>query len=245
MPLHAQREAPRRVLERLRQVVDRRPARHLEARPRSRPPPDDGATWSRASAHPPRARPASPSASRTSWSPNAPGTSRWSSWPSDVRQVLDQRPAAREVHQLHPAADAEQRQVGVQRRQPERDLERVAIGHIAVVGAAGQDQPVEQIAATPTASSTSSGGSSTAQPAGALDRGRVGARQQHRLVVPHAPARALDRGAQADHRPPAHSWTPAPSSNSTVRTGPLNVCLALTSHHRPTISSTAPTVIGA
>ena len=35
----------------------------------------------------------------------------------DVRQVLDQRAAAREVHQLHPAADAQQRQVGVQRGQ--------------------------------------------------------------------------------------------------------------------------------
>ena len=122
--------------------------------------------------------------------------------PDDVGQVLDQRPAAGDVHQLHPAADAQQRQVGVQRGEPERDLELVTHRVLAVVRAAGQDQPVQQVEDAGRASG--SGGSITAMPAGALDRVAVAARQQHRLVVPHRPPRALDRRAQADHRPSTH-----------------------------------------
>ena len=67
-------------------------------------------------------------------------------------------PPQRDVDQLHPAADAEHRQVALDRRARERDFEAVALGHRvdrlrvgarAVggrvdVGAAGEDQPVEQ-----------------------------------------------------------------------------------------------------
>ena len=44
-----------------------------------------------------------------------------------VGQVLDQRPPARDVHQLHPAADAEQRDVALERAARQRDLEVVAL----------------------------------------------------------------------------------------------------------------------
>ena len=46
-----------------------------------------------------------------------------------VGQVLTERAAAGDVDQLHPAADPEQRQVALDRRAHERDLEGVALGH--------------------------------------------------------------------------------------------------------------------
>ena len=132
-----------------------------------------------------------------------------------VGQVLVERAAARDVHHLHAAADAEERHVALHRPARERELERVALRHRpggrlvrlgAVarrvhVGAAGEQQAVDQVE----------------QRFGLLDRGRVGrqhqrdaagaldgvdvaAREQHRLLVPDAPARALQRGAQPDHR---------------------------------------------
>ena len=44
-------------------------------------------------------------------------------------QVLQQRAAAGDVDQLHPPADPQHRQVALDRRARERDLERVALGH--------------------------------------------------------------------------------------------------------------------
>ena len=43
----------------------------------------------------------------------------------------------------------------------------------------------------------------------------------------------------------ASSTMPAPSSHSIVRTGPVNVFLALTSHQTPTAMNSAPTISGA
>ena len=43
-------------------------------------------------------------------------------------QVLQQRAAGGDVHELHPAADAQQREVALQRAAGERDLEVVALG---------------------------------------------------------------------------------------------------------------------
>ena len=74
-------------------------------------------------------------------------------------QVLEQRAARGDVHELHPAADAQQREVALEGAARERDLEVVALGHRAAglgvgllpvggrvdVGAAGQDEPVEQV----------------------------------------------------------------------------------------------------
>ena len=45
-----------------------------------------------------------------------------------VGQVLDQRPAERDVDQLHPAADPQHRQVALQRAQRQGDLRVVAVG---------------------------------------------------------------------------------------------------------------------
>ena len=44
-------------------------------------------------------------------------------------QMLEQRAAAGDVDQLHAAADPEHRQVALDRRARERDLEGVALGH--------------------------------------------------------------------------------------------------------------------
>jgi hypothetical protein len=88
-----------------------------------------------------------PSASTTSWSAFVEGAQRAPVVlvPDGVGEVLDQCPAARDVHHLHAAADAEQGQVAVHRAQGERRFERVALGHEPQVGAAGQDQPVEEV----------------------------------------------------------------------------------------------------
>ena len=128
-------------------------------------------------------------------------------------QVLQQRAAGGDVHDLHPAADAQQRQVALERAAGERDLEVVALGHRAAglrvgllpvgrgvdVGAAGEDQPVEQVEdRVGLVLERLVGRQHERDPAGALDGVDVGARQQVGLLVPHAPARALERGADAD-----------------------------------------------
>ena len=46
-----------------------------------------------------------------------------------VRQVLDERAAAGDVHDLHAAADAEERQVALERARGQRELEGVPLGH--------------------------------------------------------------------------------------------------------------------
>src|SRR5690349_23431984 len=87
-------------------------------------------------------------------------------------------------------------------------------------------------------------------PARLLHLADVVHRQHRRLFVPVGPARPLDGRADPDDRPPHgdagfSSTTPAASSNEMLRTGPVKVFRALTSHQTPTISSTMPTVIGA
>ena len=76
-----------------------------------------------------------------------------------ARQVLDQRPALRDVHHLHAPADPQERDVALDRPPRERDLEVVALGDrvhrlrralLAVearvdVGAAREQQPVDEI----------------------------------------------------------------------------------------------------
>ena len=129
-----------------------------------------------------RARPASPRSGMTSWSAPSkePTTRRCSPWPKRLGQVLHQRAAAGDVDQLHAPADAEHRQVALDRRAGQRDLERVALGHrvdglrvrpLAVagrvdVGAAGEHQPVDQRRAPPRdpRPGARSGGSISASP---------------------------------------------------------------------------------
>ena len=48
-------------------------------------------------------------------------------------QVLVERAAARDVHHLHAAADAEQRQVALQRAARQGELEGVALGTVPIV----------------------------------------------------------------------------------------------------------------
>ncbi len=61
----------------------------------------------------------------TSWSPKVPGV-----WQVglDVGEMLDERAAACDVEQLHPAADAQHRHVALERPPGEGELEPVALG---------------------------------------------------------------------------------------------------------------------
>ena len=132
-----------------------------------------------------------------------------------VGQVLDQRPAERDVDQLHPAADARARGrsrssarsasaisarsrsgAGVGRLR----WRRVAVGGRVDVGAAGQHQRRRgRRARRPGARPTqASGGIISAIAPARLQRVDVGAREQERLAIPDRPARALERGAEAD-----------------------------------------------
>ena len=127
-------------------------------------------------------------------------------------QMLVERPAERDVHQLHAAADAEHREVALDRAARERDLERVALRHRPFVsGWAARRSSAGSMSAPPTRispssrSRTSSGSPASAgpathqrQPAGALDRVEVLRGEQRGLLVPHAPPGALERGADAD-----------------------------------------------
>ena len=76
-----------------------------------------------------------------------------------VRQVLDQRPPAGHVQELHAAADAEDRHVALERPVGQGELEAVALGPGVTglrvypravgggidVGAAGQHEAVDQV----------------------------------------------------------------------------------------------------
>ena len=181
--------------------------------------PDGGGTWSRARARPRRARRASPRVSATSWSAPSkePTHAAVLVVAEALGQVLHERAAAGDVDQLHAAADAEHRQVALDRGARERDLEGVALGHRADrlgVRAAGRRRRDRcrrrrRASARRSARAPRSGSSTSSrvrrehqrEPAGALHGLDVVARQQHRLLVPHAPARALERGADADHGP--------------------------------------------
>ena len=113
---------------------------------------------------------------------------RWLVVADELRQVLVERAAAGDVEHLHPAADAEQRHVALERAPRQRELEAVALGPGALrlgvrlgavagrvdVGAAGEDQPVEQVE----------------QPVG-IGLGGVVGRQQQRQ---RPPARCTARG---------------------------------------------------
>ena len=133
-------------------------------------------------------------------------------------QVLQQRAAAGDVDQLHPPADPQHRQVPLDRRAGQGDLERVALGHrvhglrvrpLAVaagvdVGAAGKHEPVDQLQRL---LRILGHGRVHCQhqrePASPLHRLHVVVRQQRRPQVPHAPAGPLQGRAHADHGTPA------------------------------------------
>ena len=135
--------------------------------------------------------------------------------PEVVREVLVERAAAGDVHDLHPAADAEERQVALHRAAGQRELEGVALGHrpdrlrvrrLAVaggvhVGPAGEQQAVEQVEqAVGVLDRGRVRREQERDPAGGLDGVDVAAGEEDGLRVPDAPARLLQRGAQADDR---------------------------------------------
>ena len=139
-----------------------------------------------------------------------------------VGEVLVQRPALRDVDQLHPAADPEERHVALQGPPGQRDLERVALGHRmddlgmarrAVrgrvdVGAAREDQGVEEVEdLVGVVDEHVVHRQDQRHATGAVDGVDVGARQQERLLVPHAPLRLLEVGDDPDHRSPGHGLT--------------------------------------
>jgi len=134
-------------------------------------------------------------------------------------QVLAQRAAVRDVHQLHPTADPEEREVARERAARERQLERVAVGvdvgrlHVllgAVAGgvdvdAAREHQPVEQVEhLVRLLDQQPVGREQQRHPAGALDGGDVARGQERGLLVPHAPTRPLVGGADSDDRASVH-----------------------------------------
>ena len=141
--------------------------------------------------------------------------------PEPVGQVLIERPAAGDVEDLHPAADAEQRDPALERASRQRDLEVVTVGigpdrlrmrlrAVALgvdVGAASQHQrveTVEQLAGL--LGRAAVGRQHRDHPARAVDRPGVGERQQHgRLVLPDAEVGPLDRGADSDQGA-RHAW---------------------------------------
>ena len=78
-----------------------------------------------------RASASEPVEQLTSWSApsNVPITRRCSSWPRRSGRCWSSVPPQRDVDQLHAAADPEHRQVALDRRAHQRDLEGVALGH--------------------------------------------------------------------------------------------------------------------
>src|SRR4051812_15740445 len=170
-----------------------------------------------------------------------------------VGQVLDQRAPARDVHELHPAADAQQRDVALERPARERDLElvalrpgalrgrmrRLAVGRGVDVGPAREDEPVEDVEQlVGILHRPWIGRQHERETARALDRVDVGAVEQVRLGVPHRPARALESGADADPGSPRHasrlSVASAPMPETvTVSRGASNGALLRIELNRP------------
>jgi hypothetical protein len=128
-----------------------------------------------------------------------------------VGQMGDQRAAARDVHHLHPAADAEHRLVGLQREARERELERVALRRVADVRAAREHEPVQEREHGGRLLVGREQDRDAARPLHVAD---VGHRQQRGLVVPMRPARSLDGGAEPDHRPAHRRSKPRKRSQS-------------------------------
>ena len=228
MPLDAEHERVAGQLERLGQPVDRRDAGHDE-------PLADAVDalvvvdFVPCSSSPAARAASEPGVSRTSWSApsNEPRRAQVVVVAEALRQVLVQRAAERDVQQLHAAADAEHRDPSLDRAPHERELERVALGHRvdASSGRAprrswrGRCRRRRRASARRRRSSASSGVGSTSAGSGAsisaipparADRVEVVRRQQRRLLVPHAPLRALERGADADDGTGCHV-APEPS----------------------------------
>jgi hypothetical protein len=146
-----------------------------------------------------------------------------------VGEVLHEGAAAGDVEQLHPAADAEHRQVAIQRRLGEGDLEPVpldsrvlrqrialrAVGGRVEIGAAGQQQAVQQIDEFAgldcgcVARREQQG-----QAAGAIDSLRVGAlRDVDFDLLPRRPPGAFHHRADPDNRA-AHQSRSKPRKRS-------------------------------
>ena len=113
--------------------------------------------------------------------------------PDPLGQVLLDRPARRHVQHLHAAADAEQRQVALERPVPERELEAVPLRTRSAglrvrpravragidVGAAGEDEAVEEVEQLVGRLGRGVvGREQQRDPAGALHGQRVGARHE-------------------------------------------------------------------
>ena len=167
----------------------------------------------------PTARAASePGSRRTSWSEKVPGRVQVK---LGVGDVLVERAAAGDVEQLHPAADAEHRQVALERAAREGELEAVALGPGALrvrvglgavagrvdVRAAGEDEPVEQVEQLlGRLGDLVVGRQDQRQPARLGDAARVRALRDVDLdVAPDGPVRALDHRADPDDRPATRS----------------------------------------
>jgi hypothetical protein len=133
-----------------------------------------------------------------------------------VGEMLDERPATRDVQQLHTAADGEQGEVSRERAVGQGELEAItlrhgltdlgmrpgAVGGRIDVGASGEDQrvqPTEQLVGR------LGGGvirrQEDREPAGILHRAHVGPGRHRDHLVPGTPPHALERRADTDDRP--------------------------------------------
>ena len=108
------REAARGVLERLDRAVLVAWRRRAGPRRAGRSP--GGGATSPATRPPSSAASRVPSPTVTSWSAKVPGTSLVAVVPDQVREVLDEVAAERDVQHLRAAADREHRQVALERR---------------------------------------------------------------------------------------------------------------------------------
>ncbi len=134
--------------------------------------------------------------------------------PEQVGQVLEQRAAERDIEYLHSAADAEHRQIALDRAADQRDLGLVSLRNDALgrrvglgavhsridIVAAGEDQPVDPVKDLGGVFyDLRVGRDHDRQSAGALDRVDVGVREQRRGPAPDAPCRVDALGADSDH----------------------------------------------
>ena len=161
------------------------------------------------------ARPANPGARRTSWSAlsKEPRARRWSVWPTSsgrcwisvppratliscIPRQMPRTGRSRSSARSARAISARSRSgAGVGRL----GMAAVAVGARVDVGAAGQDQAVEAVQdVVGVLGDPGVGRQHQRDRAGYLQRVDVGAGEQERLAVPDRPARALQRGAEAD-----------------------------------------------
>ena len=209
MPLDAEREAPVRALDRLGQLVERRPAGDDEARRRARRRPGGGATSSRAAPRRPRARRASPSARRdVVVGERRRASSRCSSWPTTSGRCWCSVPPAATFMTCIPRQmpSSGRSRSSARRASASSNASRSsfggsvaacgvgAVGRRVDVDAAGEDQPVERVE----------------HRVGVVERRLVG-RQQQRDA-----ARALD-GARRSRPGPSPRGPPTRPSGSSSR----------------------------